>query len=84
MPRLRRILLPLLLSLAALIAAVAATLGTLWCARRDKPRRAILFAAALAAFLLLHVLLGEGLGFLVLVEGMYLMLFLFARAIRMN
>lgn len=84
MPRLRRILLPLLLGLAAISAAAAATMGTIWCARRDRPYRGVIFAAALISLLLVHMLIGRGLGFLLLIEGVYLMLFLFARTMRIN
>ena len=84
MPRLRRILLPLLLSLTAISAAAAATLGTIWCARRDRPYRGVIFVAALVGLLMVYMMMGRNLGFLLIMEGMYLMLFLFARTMRLN
>lgn len=84
MPKLRKILLPLLLSLTAISAAAAATLGTIWCARRDRPYRGVIFVAALVGLFMVYILMGRKLGFLMVMEGMYLMLFLFVRTMRLN
>lgn len=84
MPKLRKILLPLLLSLTAISAAAAATLGTIWCARRDRPYRGAIFVAALVGLFMVYILMGRKLGFLMVMEGMYLMLFLFVRTMRLN
>ena len=80
MPRMRRILLPLLVGLAALIAAAAATLGTIWCAKPDRPARMVIFGLGLLAMAAVQCLfLRDGWAWLIFPEGMYLLLFLFAR-----